>query len=138
MTKTLLPAALLKEIRSTKNETHPEIYKLACDTILALDEANVLNDQIVTSVSDESDICLQWSYNIFYDIFYDMKDGVKSLHFMVARYKRSTYESKVELTPLLPTLIQWLKEEVDTTDPHDPYRKDKRTAENSEEVISPF
>jgi hypothetical protein len=136
MAKVRLPTALLKEIRHVRDQAKPELYKLLCDTIIALDAANVLNDQIMVSSADDGDICLQWTYNIFYDIFYDGEPP--SIQFMVARYKGNTDDRKSGSEPLLSTLIEWLKEMVDTTDPYDPYQKDKRTLENSEEVISPF
>lgn len=62
----LLPTALVGSMRILKDKVHQEIYVAACSIVMQLDEADLLNDQMIVDADEWGVLTFQWTfYNLY-------------------------------------------------------------------------
>jgi hypothetical protein len=125
-----LPSALVEDLRSTKSLAHPDIYHQACQFVIDLDNKDLLNDQIFSSVDEDGVVGFEWpNYGLSLDIYPDgkhvcnsVKDGIYAHIF--------SHESMVAMMAMV------LERHIDKNDTYDAFKN--RSLENTVWVDVPF
>jgi hypothetical protein len=144
-----LPLEIVKELRQIKPHVSAPCYLAACELVVALDQSNLLDDQICADSTEDRGILFQWpNYGIFLELI-----PIEAEHTVTAT--QSTCEhtecwihavkdrnqgrhAVSDPTIALAEIKGILSTFVDANDPFDASRKSNRNAGNSIVVSPPF
>jgi hypothetical protein len=142
-----LPLELVKELRQIKPHVSAPCYLAACELVVALDQSNLLDDQIGADSTEDRGILFQWpNYGVFLELV-PSENTVMSTQstcehaecwIQAVRERNQGRHAISNPATALAEIKGILSTFVDANDPYDAYLKSSRNAGNSIVVSPPF